>query len=401
MLSPAFGVVPTAPRHCPASLVQTAAQLIVEQRGAGGHWVSGHHVARRVSQGRAQGRAAAGRAARVGGGRRRLHRLPLHRRRDVRRAAAPLLRAARLRLRQARVLPLLQRRCAAGPPVGLRLWLFAGLGLSMACLHVCLLQAGRRLVQGALRGGPPPAGMHASRQAYLCTMCPLHVLTSHAALRQGHCLCLFAIPRAVRRGACACCVGFYALSRNAARMLRRVDFGDMRIGAGEDTTMGMCAAPHACHTLRLTCTLHGAIIACVCAKTGLQFHLGVPVGTCGMPSQKTPPHQECGHDRLQIDPQWSACARCALLCAYETDLVDLPAARALVVHHDTFAVSTTVQQGASSPLQIVSSPRVDWRMSKESPRDCAPAAQVDAGLQRLAHPGPARVPLRLPARQHW
>jgi len=52
----------------------------------------------------------------------------------------------------------------------------------------------------------------------------------------------------VRQSPRARCVGFYALSRNAARMLRRVDFGDMRIGAGEDTTMGMCAAPHACHT---------------------------------------------------------------------------------------------------------------------------------------------------------
>lgn len=30
-------------------------------------------------------------------------------------------------------------------------------------------------------------------------------------------------------------------------MLRRVNLGDMRIGAGEDTTMGMCAAAHASH----------------------------------------------------------------------------------------------------------------------------------------------------------
>ncbi|KAK9839521.1 hypothetical protein WJX81_006993 [Elliptochloris bilobata] len=33
--------------------------------------------------------------------------------------------------------------------------------------------------------------------------------------------------------------GFYALSRRAAGLLRRVNFGDMRIGAGEDTTIGL------------------------------------------------------------------------------------------------------------------------------------------------------------------
>ncbi len=105
-------------------------------------------------------------------------------------------------------------------------------------------------------GQAPPYPGRAPRRAaaggHACQLAgpsvSLHVLTWHAALCQVHCLSLFTIPRAVRQSARARCVGFYALSRNAARMLRRVDFGDMRIGAGEDTTMGMCAAPHACHT---------------------------------------------------------------------------------------------------------------------------------------------------------
>ncbi len=95
-------------------------------------------------------------------------------------------------------------------------------------------------------GGRQPACMSAGRLVCAPSV-SLHVLTGHAALCQVHCLSLFAIPRVVRGGACARCAGFYALSRNAARMLRRVNLGDMRIGAGEDTTMGMCAAAHASH----------------------------------------------------------------------------------------------------------------------------------------------------------